>query len=131
MTVRPARPEDRDAVLALLVAAGLPADLDAPTWVAEGDGGVVACARLHPLPDGAAELAGVAVAPGLRGRGVGARLVQELLRHAPPRTYALALAPGFFERHGFCRLPQVPEALAQKARGVCASTGFVPMLREA
>ena len=50
--------------------------------VARSDGAVVGCAGLRLLPAAVAELTRVFVAPEARGRGLAARLVGELERHA-------------------------------------------------
>jgi N-acetylglutamate synthase-like GNAT family acetyltransferase len=68
------------------------------------------------------------VDPVLRGHGLGRLVVGFALREAQGRVYALALEPGFFGRLGFLRLPEPPEPLREKAEGLCASSGFVPML---
>ena len=126
--VRPARDADAPAVVRLLEGAGLDAAFEPREFVvAESAGRVVASARLRPLADGTRELASVAVAKELRGQGVGARVVQAALAPATGTVFALALAPGFFERLGFQRLPETPEALRDKADGTCASSGFAPM----
>ena len=128
LRLRAARDADAPAVVRLLESAGLEAAFDPrEAVVAEAEGRVVATARLRPLGEGAHELAGVAVAPGLRGHGLGARVVQAALAGAAGPVYALALAPGFFERHGFRRLDAVPDALRDRAAGTCASSGAVPM----
>ena len=127
---RPALPADGAAVAALLEANGLEAEFVAAEFrVIEDAGGIVACGRLKRLPGGALELASVAVAQGRRGAGLGDRVTRDLLRGAARPVFALALAPGFFARHGFVPVPaaSLPEALAGKANGMCASTGFVAM----
>lgn len=128
LRLRPARAEDRKDVVALLEAEELEAHFEPNEFhVAEIDGRVVACARLKPLPDGSHELASVAVRETVRGTGVGARLVGAVLAAAPRDVHALALAPGFFERQGFRARDDVPALLREKADGLCASSGFVPM----
>lgn len=129
--LRRARASDERAVVDLLDAAGLDAGFAAPEFfVLEQGARIVATARLRPLAGGAYELASVAVAEDLRGEGLGSIVVREALSHAAGPVLALALAPGFFERHGFRRLAGVPRELEEKAEGICASTGFVPMARE-
>lgn len=98
-------------------------------WVAEARGVVVGCARLRRHADGACEIASVVVAEGLRRSGAGSALVRAALGGAREPVFALALASGFFARLGFAAWPEeaLPEPLVAKARGLCASTGFVPM----
>jgi len=128
-TLRPAREGDRGDVLALLESEDLEADFAPGEFlVAEQARRIVACGRLKPLPGGAYELASVAVAPALRATGLGRTLVKELLAAAgDAEVYALALASGFFAKQGFVALDATPDALKEKAEGVCASRGFVPM----
>jgi len=134
-TVRPARSADEPAVLALLRPEGLEAHFVVSEFqVAEdaGAGRVVACGRLKRLPDGGLELASVAVAPDRRGQGAGDAVVRALLGQADGPVHALALAPGFFARHGFAPIAveRLPASLQAKATGMCASSGFVAMARE-
>lgn len=129
--IRDARLEDAPAVLALLRDAKLEAEFDAGEFVvAERGERIVGCARLKRLPGGDLELASVAVAPHLRGAGLGAALTRAALARADGGpVIALALAPGFFSRFGFEPLDDAPPALRAKADGFCRSSGFVPMLR--
>lgn len=126
--LRPATDADAEAVLALLDAADLEAEFVAAEFRVAVEGDVVlACARLKPLPDGTHELASVAVRADLRGRGIGERLVRDVLAAAPGTVHALALAPGFFQRVGFEPVREVPAPLRPKASSVCASRGFTSM----
>lgn len=129
--IRAAREDDVGRVKAILHAAGLEADFAAREFVvAEDDAGrVVGCARLKPLPEGASELASVAVVRHLRGSGLGTTLVKAALQDARGPVVGLMLAPDFFSRFGFERLDSVPPSLRAKAEGTCASSGFVPMVR--
>lgn len=128
LTIRPARDADARAVVALLDSAKLESAFDPREFVvAEENGTLVACARLRTFPTGAHELASVAVAPDRRGEGIGERVVRDALARATDAVYALALAPGFFEKQGFTRLLVLPAELKEKAEGICASTGSVPM----
>lgn len=133
--VRKARASDAAPVLALLRShTGLEADFDAAEFhVAEDGRGVVACGRLRRHPDGAVELASVAVQAGLKGAGVGTRLVEAMLAPPQPVLFALALAPGFFARFGFAEVPRgrLPASVRAKAEGLCASQPYVAMARPA
>ena len=128
LAIRRARDGDAASVVRLLQAASLEVAFAPDEFlVAEQDGEVVACGRLKPLNDGTLELASVAVRDDLRGRRIGERLVRALLDAADRPVVALALAPAFFERVGLQRIADVPAALREKADGVCASSGYVPM----
>lgn len=148
-TIRDARPEDAGPVQRLLEAEGLEAGfVPAEFLVAEdersapaaghpapsstSDGHVIGCARVKPLsgPEGASELASVAVAPEHRGEGIGRHLVHEALEGAPEPVYALCLEPGFFAHLGFEAADAVPPSLAEKADGCCASLDPVAMVFE-
>lgn len=112
MTLRPARPGDHAAVLGLLERAhlplaGVPAGLD-HFIVDEVDGRVVGAIGLEHYGDGAL-LRSAVVDPGLRGLGVGARLVAQLLGHAREHgiqdIYLLTTtAEEWFHRFGFRRV---------------------------
>lgn len=133
---RPARPSDQQAVQKLLRDNGLEADFVASEFqVVEDFGSIVACERLRRLPEGGVELASVAVVAGRRGEALGDLVTRGLLKAVRPGVgvYALALAPGFFARHRFDPIvvEQLPESLLGKARGLCASKGFVAMRRMA
>ena len=131
--VRKARPADGPAVLALLRShPGLEVAFEPSEFhVAEDGRGVSACGRLHRHPDGAVELASVAVLPALKGTGLGTRLVAAMLAGPQPDVFALALAPGFFARFGFAEVPvaDLPASVRAKADGLCASQPYVAMAR--
>lgn len=110
------------AVLALLVAAGLPsegvADGFPAGYVVFRQGGVLAGVAGLEAYGGAGLLRSVAVTPSLRGAGLGRRLVEERLEAAHQRglshVYLLtATAPDYFRRLGFREVPRAsaPEAL--------------------
>ena len=81
-------------------------------WVAERDGAVVGCGALHVLWEDLAEVRTLAVDPELRGRGVGARIVTELLGEARrlgvSRVFVLTFESGFFARFGFVEIDGAP-----------------------
>lgn len=88
--VRPARPADADACVAVLRAlpdhftpdthAAVARDLaHHPAWVSEAGTGVVGFVLAERRPPAAAELTFAAVAPGHQGRGVGRALVDAAL----------------------------------------------------
>lgn len=129
--LRPAVPSDETAVLGLLRShKGLEVAFEASEFVVATQGGrIVACGRLRRHTDGALELASVATS--MQGAGLGSLVVGRLLEGRRGPVYALALAPGFFERHGFAAVAKesLPATVRAKADGLCASTGFVPMVR--
>lgn len=131
--LRRATPADQAAVLALLRShKGLELGFDAKEFCLATDvGGLLACGRLRRHADGALELASVATRAGLHGRGLGSALVQCILGGVREPVYALALAPGFFARHGFREVPKetLPASVRAKAEGMCASQPHVAMLR--
>lgn len=75
-------------------------------WVvAEVDGEIVGCVSLLRYTSGLVEVRSLAVNRQLQGLGIGARLMDELLKVARerkiPRLFALTRVVGFFERFGF------------------------------
>ena len=94
---------------------------------------VLACGRLRRHADGALELASVATDRGHQGAGLASVLTRRLLAEAAGQpVYALALAPGFFARHGFREVAKdaLPPSVRAKADGMCASKAFIPMRRD-
>ena len=124
--LRPARPADWDAVTGLLSAADLPVeDLTAAMLdtfvVATGreDCAVVVGVAGLEIHDSNALLRSLAVAPGHRSRGLGARLVEAVENEARSRgvtaLYLLTTtATKFFERTGYAAHDRatVPPSLA-------------------
>jgi amino-acid N-acetyltransferase len=76
LTFRPARPEDQDAIRALVKSERLnPTDLSWPRfYVATFADHVIGVVQLRLHRDGSRELGSLAVAPGVRGQGIAARL---------------------------------------------------------
>ena len=66
---------------------------------------ILGCVALEPYGTDLAEIRSLAVAPELRGSGLGARLVREALANARrrkfARVFAVTHAPEFFVRQGF------------------------------
>jgi amino-acid N-acetyltransferase len=128
---------DRDAVLALLAAEGLPAaglqEHFADAIVARADGAVVGSAALEVYRDGAL-LRSVAVAAPVRGTGLGVRLTEAALARARarrlPAVYLLTTtADAFFPRFGFARITRddVPESVKESVefRSACPASAIV------
>ena len=83
-------------------------------FVADLDGAVVGCGALHVLWEDLAEVRTVAVDPGLRGVGVGHRVLSRLLEQAREvgveRVFCLTFETEFFARHGFVEIEGAPVA---------------------
>jgi amino-acid N-acetyltransferase len=125
--IRPAAPQDRAAVEALLRSSELPiagvAEHLSEFFVAEHRGEIVASAGLEQFGS-AALLRSVAVAPGYRNRGLARMLLDRLLDRARgggiARVYLLTTtAADYFSRAGFA--PVVRDAVDA---GVMASSEF-------
>ena len=131
IAVRAARDTDVKSVVELLLSEHhLEVAFDPAQFVvAESQGNILACARLKPLDDVTWEIASVVVRQGARRGGVGAAVAKAALARATGTVYALALAPEFFASLGFRKLEAVPAILHGTATSVCASSGFVPMMR--
>jgi amino-acid N-acetyltransferase len=122
MSVRPATASDLPAIRALLAACALPhADLDGPALalfsVAPGAAGLDGVVGLEPYGD-AALLRSLAVAPAVRGRGLGQALVDAAEAaagaHGHRALYLLTTtAAEFFAARGYQRIArdQAPAAL--------------------
>ena len=132
-TLRPARPADVEGMARLVdlyAGQGLllprsPMDmlrrLDQFLVVEEG-GRVQALGSLVPLSRNLAEIRTLAVDPAARGRGLGRRLVTELVRRGQakgvPRLFCLTREPGFFASCGFQRVSM--ELFPQKVWKDCS-----------
>ena len=89
--------------------------------VAEEESEIVGCCSLHVTWADLAEVKGLAVAEGQRGRGLGARLVSACLDEARnlgvPRIFVLTYIPDYFARFGFHRVEKAD--LPQKVWAEC------------
>jgi N-acetylglutamate synthase-like GNAT family acetyltransferase len=84
-------------------------------------GGVLAFGRIRPYGNGINELGSVAVLEEERGRGVGARIVRELIRRFPtPDVYLTTDSPEYFQRFGFAVIQDYPAAIRGKLERVCS-----------
>ncbi|MFB7335059.1 amino-acid N-acetyltransferase [Streptomyces adustus] len=83
-------------------------------WVAERDDNaeVVGCGALHVMWEDLAEVRTLAVKPGLKGHGVGHRLLEKLLdtarRLGVRRVFCLTFEVDFFVGHGFVEIGETP-----------------------
>jgi amino-acid N-acetyltransferase len=87
------------------------------------DGAIVGCGALHVIWEQLAEVRTLAVAPGWRGRRVGAalldRLEQDALELGATKLFCLTFEVGFFVRHGFAPIGEQvvsPDVMAELAR---------------
>jgi amino-acid N-acetyltransferase len=82
---------------------------------------VAGCVALEPYGAELAEIRSLAVAPGERGRGLGARLLRHAVavarRRGFARVFAVTHAPEFFTRQGFA--PQPRQSLVEKLERDC------------
>jgi amino-acid N-acetyltransferase len=80
--------------------------------VAEIAGDVVGCGGLHVMWEDLAEIRTLAVDPVVAGRGVGSRIVEELLSRARTvgvkRVFVLSFEVEFFRRYGFVEIEGTP-----------------------
>ncbi len=97
--------------------------------VIEDNRGIVGCAALEPYGADLAEIRSLAVDPEIRGRGLGARLVQfalaEARRRKIARVFAVTHAPEFFSRQGFATTPR--RALPEKIARDCCTCPKAPL----
>lgn len=81
-------------------------------WVAELDDRVVGCGALHVLWADLGEVRTVAVAPDVKGHGVGKLIVEQLVEVARElelsRLFVLTFEVEFFARHGFAEIDGTP-----------------------
>ncbi len=123
VVLRRARADEIEAVIAVIVAEGMPAmELERwieQFWVLDDGGTLLGCAGVENYGE-AAVLRSVAVAQPLRGTGWGVRLVERSLEYAKglgaKRCYLFTMtAEDFFPRFGFER---------------CSLEDFEPSVRE-
>jgi len=134
VSVRGATAADADAIHALVIehlAEGhlLPRTRDeiaahADRFIVAADGSqVVACADLAPLSRSVAEVRSLVVSADARARGIGRRLVDDLVRRANTLGFdklcAFTHSPAYFVEMGFSIVPHawLPEKIATDCRG--------------
>jgi amino-acid N-acetyltransferase len=83
-------------------------------WVAERADGVVGCGALHVMWEDLAEIRTLAVAPAMRGKGIGHLLLEHLFTTARElgvrRLFCLTFEVEFFASHGFAEIDSSPVA---------------------
>lgn len=89
--------------------------------VAEDDTGeIVGCGALHVMWDDIAEVRTLAVSPRIRARGVGSRILRDLIARAQDmglaRLFCLTFEVDFFARHGFREISGLPVGIDVYAR---------------
>jgi amino-acid N-acetyltransferase len=81
-------------------------------WVADQAGSVVGCGAVHPLWEDIAEIRTVAVAPSVRGQGVGRLIVERLIATVRElgiaRVFVLTFEREFFTSFGFREIEGTP-----------------------
>ncbi len=94
---------------------------------------LLGCVALEPYGTDLAEIRSLAVVPGIRGRGLGTRLLRVALaaarRRRIARVFAVTHAPEFFGRHGFATSTRwaVPEKLARDCR-TCPKASYCDLV---
>ena len=97
--------------------------------VTDAAGAVVACGGLRVYSPDLAEIVGLAVAEGMRGRGLGGDLVRRLVSDARglglARVFAMTLEEPFFHGLGFRTVPRagLPEKEGADCRGCARRAG--------
>jgi len=91
-------------------------------FVLDKKGAIAGCVALEPYGDDLAEIRSLAVSPGIRGHGLGARLLLAALadarRRKVARVFAVTHAPEFFIKQGFASASRhaLPEKIARDCR---------------
>jgi len=144
MVIRTAIAGDLAAVQNLLAASGLPVDgvkenffdfivAEESSGISGNDSGIVGVIGIERY-GAAALLRSAAVSPGVRGTGLGSRLVKEILERASARgirdVYLLTTtAEEYFPKFGFARAARgdVPEPVkaSREFQGACPDTAVV------
>jgi amino-acid N-acetyltransferase len=136
-TIGPVRPEEVEALLALLTNSRLPLDglrdhLETAIVAREG-GRIIGSAALEVYADGAL-LRSVAVAPDVQGQGLGRSLTQAAIalareRRSPALYLLTTTAADYFPRFGFRRIERaaVPDSVAASIEftSACPATAIV------
>jgi N-acetylglutamate synthase-like GNAT family acetyltransferase len=116
MSLRKATPGDWPQILELarkydLDYHGMQAD---DFWVAVAGERIEGICGLKKHPD-CLELCSLGVDKSRRGRGLGKRLVLELLKTVPEDLYLATVIPAFFEKFGFEKTDTRPASMLKKA----------------
>ena len=96
--------------------------------LAEEDGKVVGVGALHLVWDELAEIRAMAISPEFAGRGIGFKIVQQIMEDARKlgvkTLFTLTYQPGFFAKAGFYEVPK--EQLSQKVWKDCINCSKFP-----
>lgn len=116
MRIRKARTSDFPQILALARKLNLDySDMAADDfWVAAEGEQVFGICGLKKHSD-CAELCSLGVEESRRGRGLGRRLVEAVLRAGQPEIYLATVIPGYFAGFGFREADSVPASMIKKA----------------
>ena len=100
--------------------------------VAEENGKVTGCCRLHIAWEDLAEVRSLVVLPTKQKKGIGAKLLQATLKEAKqlalPKVFALTSQPEFFQKYGFERISR--KYLPHKIWGDCLKCPKFPKCDE-
>ena len=96
--------------------------------LAEDQGEVVGVGALHLVWDELAEIRAMAISPDYAGKGIGYKIVQQLMEDARKlgvkTLLTLTYQPGFFAKSGFYEVPK--EQLSQKVWKDCINCSKFP-----
>ena len=96
--------------------------------LAEDQGEVVGVGALHLVWDELAEIRAMAISPDYAGKGIGYKIVQQLMEDARKlgvkTLFTLTYQPGFFAKSGFYEVPK--EQLSQKVWKDCINCSKFP-----
>jgi N-acetylglutamate synthase-like GNAT family acetyltransferase len=91
-------------------------------WVAKVNEKIAGIGRLRVYPE-CTEIATVGVLPEEQKKGIGERIVRELISRAPAEVFVTCVIPDFFNKMGFQLVKQYP-AVLQKKVDFCKSYDF-------
>ena len=119
-TIRPAVKKDHPPILKILrkldlYYSGLSLN---NFWVIEKQGQVIGCVQLEPH-ENFQFLGSLAVEKGREGRGVGKKIMQEVLKDQSKDIYLYTIIPDFFKNFGFEITKTTPPDLPSKDRYEC------------
>jgi len=114
MRIRRAARPDWDQIVSLAQECGLNyAGMERDQFLVAEEGGRLGGIVAFKIHAGCRELCALGVAPALRGRGIGRRLVLELVGGVRGDVYLATIIPAFFEPLGFERCAVVPRSMVK------------------